>query len=343
MSKEAERGRQGDGATADDLAIVIPAWKRRHLHDALASIASQTDQRFRLYVCDDASPEDLREVLAQFAPAFGDRVVYHRFAANLGGKSLVGQWTRCIEMTREPWVWLFSDDDVMEPGCVAAFHAARHTTGERFDVYRFNSLIIDGEGRVVGLCPPHPENETWYDFTYHLLSGWRRPNQQELVFRRAVLHRIGGFRELPLAWFADFAFAIAAIEEKGARTIAGPHVHFRLGGDNISSTRGAAIDQQKQLANQQFVDWLLEFVESHDCGGFPGRGTLRALVRQTYLTGLDLPKRWVGLRQGARIVPFMRDRLGIPAHEAWIRIWYYNARTVWAWTAFRTRRLLRFG
>jgi hypothetical protein len=46
-------------------------------------------------------------------------------------------------MTREPWVWLFSDDDVIDEGCVAAFLGELQETEEDHDVYRFNTDYCD--------------------------------------------------------------------------------------------------------------------------------------------------------------------------------------------------------
>ncbi len=48
-------------------------------------------------------------------------LVYQRFNTNLGSKDLVAQWERCIAMSKDkPYIWLFSDDDVMEPNFVEA-------------------------------------------------------------------------------------------------------------------------------------------------------------------------------------------------------------------------------
>jgi hypothetical protein len=81
------------------LAIIIPAWKGRFLGKAVASIAAQTDRRFTLYVCDDASPDQIEAIAREAA---GDLpFVFHRFPENLGGSDLVSHWERCIALRKD--------------------------------------------------------------------------------------------------------------------------------------------------------------------------------------------------------------------------------------------------
>lgn len=105
----------------NSLAIVIPAYKSTFLAAALESIAAQTCKDFTLYVGDDCSPNPIGEIVDRYWDKIN--LVYKRFDTNLGGKDLVAQWERCIDMTQgEEWLWLFSDDDVMEEKCVEEFY-----------------------------------------------------------------------------------------------------------------------------------------------------------------------------------------------------------------------------
>ena len=99
------------------LAIIIPAYKATFLPAALDSIAEQTCKDFTLYIGDDCSPEPIGDIVEKYRDQIN--LVYQRFDTNLGGKDLVAQWERCIALSQgEPYIWLFSDDDVMEPNCV---------------------------------------------------------------------------------------------------------------------------------------------------------------------------------------------------------------------------------
>ena len=239
------------------LAIVIPAYRRQFLARAIESIARQTDRRFRVYVGDDGSPEALEGVIR--AAAGNCALTYQRFAENLGRRSLVQHWDRCIQLSSEPWVWLFSDDDVMEPDCVAAFYRTLDETSGGFDLYRFSTFIIGADDQVTAVCPTHPPIESALEFAYHRLRGERQSSVQELIFSRAAYDRVGGFLDLPCAWCSDDAGIVRFSEHTGIRTMAGPRVHFRVSGMNLTSTfRNVQVNRDKRRAVMAYLDWLLE-------------------------------------------------------------------------------------
>ena len=95
----------------DALAIIIPAYKPDYLAETLESLTKQTNKDFIVYIGDDASPYDLKSIVDEFSSKLN--IVYKRFEDNLGSKSLTKQWERCIELSNEDWVWLFSDEDLL--------------------------------------------------------------------------------------------------------------------------------------------------------------------------------------------------------------------------------------
>ena len=242
----------------DDLVIVIPAVKAAFFAAALQSVAAQTDQRFRLRVFDDASPEDLRGI---FQSVCGEmpNAVFHRFEENLGRRSLVGQWNRCVAQTREPWVWLFSDDDIAEPGCVAAFHRELARAAGPCDVYRFNTTIIDAQGRPGQTSRVHPYRESAVGFTRRWLRGECDCFAVEHVFSRQAFEREGGFVDFPLGWCSDIASWAAFAGPHPICTVEGPRVRWRLSDANISSLN--AVGQMAKIdAMFSYADWLEAFL-----------------------------------------------------------------------------------
>ena len=93
------------------LAIIIPAYKPRFLRETLDSIAKQNNHDFTVYIGDDASPYQLDTIVDHYKNRFD--IIYHRFEQNMGKKDLPGHWERCILLSEEEFIWLFSDDDLM--------------------------------------------------------------------------------------------------------------------------------------------------------------------------------------------------------------------------------------
>ena len=235
-----------------DLAIIIPAYKREFLGAALESIAAQTDRKFSVYVGNDNSPENLEEIVSAFSDRLNIR--YHRFAENAGGRSLVEQWNRSIRLSSEPWIWLFSDDDTMDAGCVEAWRrtAANDT---HHDLYRFQTRTIDKHGTITRWNPCHPEHESGLSFAYHRLMRTRFSFACEYIFTRAAFEREGGMIPFPLAWCSDDASWIAISSKTGIRTVTGPMVNWRHSGSNLSSA-GPATRAAKHAALLEYLAWL---------------------------------------------------------------------------------------
>ena len=251
MSEVLATGR--GAAQAHPLAVLIPTWSTRFLADTLASLAAQTDQRFTVYVGDDASPDDVRSLCSGFTDRLDLR--YQRFASNLGGHDLVAQWTRCVQWTSEPWVWMIGDDDMLEPGCVAAFHAARRQH-PGVTLFHFSVRRIDAAGKLLENEAVFPPVLSARQFLLGRLTFSLASYAPDYVFRRQTFDERGGFQRFPLAWCSDDATWATLAAPAGIRSVPGPRVSWRLSGSNISA-RSAANANAKIEAHLQFVEWLV--------------------------------------------------------------------------------------
>ena len=240
------------------LAVIVPAFKPDFLAKALASVLRQNDQRFALYVCDDASPADIQGIARSVLG--GRPYSYKRFADNLGGVSLPRHWNRCVAESSEPWVWLFADDDEMEPDCVAAFWREVERTRGGFDLYRFNSCCIDKASKVLSVNQPYPREESGREFLLARLRTTRASTAQELIFSRRAWTDLGGFPDFPLAWATDDAFIAELGRHKPIRLIDGPRILWRHSGSNITSVTSTSVLSRKILASQKFVAWAGRFL-----------------------------------------------------------------------------------
>lgn len=242
-----------------DLAIVIPAYKESFLNETLSSIALQTDKRFTLYIGDDCSPYNIKRIVDKYTNKV--RIVYHRFDNNLGGSDLVAQWERCIELTaNEEYIWLFSDDDVMEPRCVERFYEIIDNK-PKSELLHFDIQMIDefNSSQIVSL-PLFPCCLSAGDYLKKKLSGEIVSFVVEFIFSRTLHQKVHGFQKFDLAWGSDFVtwLKMAANTKNGIITIKGTDckVSWRKSTENISPKKSREIQMRKIYAlieNARFI------------------------------------------------------------------------------------------
>lgn len=216
------------------LAIVIPAYKPIFFEKTLQSIADQTCKNFTVYIGDDASTEDLYSIVNKFEGRFNFH--YKRFNENLGRRSLVKHWERCLAMLEdEEWVWLFSDDDLMCETCVDLFYDALNHTSSIYHLYRFQTAVINEKGKIISVHRL-PETTSAGRFLHRRLRYSHNSYAVEYIFNLQHFYAMGGFIDFPKAWCSDDATWYSLSQEKGIYTINQGIVKWRTSGENISGT-----------------------------------------------------------------------------------------------------------
>lgn len=182
------------------LAIVIPFYKIDFFEDTLASLVSQSNQNFNVYIGNDASPDDPESLIEKYNT--NKNFHYKRFDDNLGGKGkLSEQWERCIDLSKqnEEWIMILADDDYISSNFVEAFYdnlelaEANSALLLRFKLRRVsesNDLLVDLEQPVLHSAVDY----VWDDETHK-----RFISISENVFTRK-LYQEKKFRKYPLAW-----------------------------------------------------------------------------------------------------------------------------------------------
>ena len=134
-----------------DLAIILLAFRGAHLHRALSSLQLQRDKNFRVYVCDDASPDDIAGTVSEFEDRLD--LVYYRFAEHLGIAQQSAHLARCLEKTgSEGLICFFSDDSELTPDAVRRIRRAARNHPD-VPVFHLNTAYINetsertGEGK----------------------------------------------------------------------------------------------------------------------------------------------------------------------------------------------------
>jgi glycosyltransferase involved in cell wall biosynthesis len=244
------------------LAIVIPAFKGRFFKNALDALAQQTCTLFNLYIGDDASPDQLDKVVSTYKDKM--RITYTRFPENLGGKDLVKHWERCIKLTQdEEWIWLFSDDDVMDNTCVQNFYNFI-THHHDADLLHLNIDFINAKGLLSKKCNSFPKQLSVSEFFSKRIKFQLNSSVVEYIFRKSTYFQNNGFINNDMAWCADDATWIKFGREKGITTIPDSKVYWRISGDNISSVNhDKKVVFRKVNANISHVKWTLNYFHKH--------------------------------------------------------------------------------
>lgn len=230
------------------ISIVIPYYKSAFFETTLQSLAAQTCRDFKVYIGDDASPEDPTILLELFQGRFD--FIYHRFENNLGSYSLVKQWERCISLVNEEeWVMILGDDDVLSKNAVEAFYSNLEEA-RSFDVIRFANCIIDEAGEVKSNVYYRPQKESSVDFLFKK----SRTSLSEYVFKKKQIIEIG-FKDFPLAWCSDI---LAVLEFSNFNTVYSINealVYIRVSELSISGSNDNI--KLKHLASEKFSSYVI--------------------------------------------------------------------------------------
>lgn len=232
------------------LAIVIPFYKLTFFEETLRSLATQMDKRFKVYIGDDASPEDPSDLLEKYQGQFD--FVYHRFGSNLGGTSLVKQWERCIaKIENENWIMILGDDDCLESNVVASWYQHYDEFYKKSNVIRFASKSVNMKlNAIISDSFTHPLWEKATDSYFRRFKGISRSTLSEYVFSKASYLKYG-FHDFPLAWHSDDAAWLDFSDNKPIYSINDSNVLVRF--SEISISGNNENQNLKDIASVDFI------------------------------------------------------------------------------------------
>ena len=238
-----------------DLAIVIPYYKINFFKETLDSLAHQTNKNFKVYIGNDASPNNPSELLLKYKNDFDFE--YFEFQENLGSKSLVNQWHRCVDLAKEEeWLMILCDDDTLSENYIEAFYKnLNEITTSNVKVIRYASQVIDENNNSLSVVINHPKIENAVDFLFRKLKGGTRSTLSEYIFKQKNVLEIK-FKNLPLAWYSDLLGVLEFSHFGNIYTINEALLKFRLSGINITSKTDDHI--LKNEATFQFYYYLLD-------------------------------------------------------------------------------------
>lgn len=246
-------------------SILIPAYKKPFLKDAIYSCLKQAVKDLEVVIIDDCSPEDLGAIVSGFDD---ERIRYYRNESNIGALNVVDNWNKCLSLCTGEYVICMGDDDKLLPNCLEEYMQLI----ERYpslDVYHARTATIDEQGTYIDIVPSRCEYENLLEFMRHRLEGW---NQfiGDFCYRTSVLKEMGGFYKKPLAWGSDDITAFKMIGNKGIANTQEITFLYRCNSRSISS---ASFTDTKLLANVETFRWIGSFLDGFKCSTIEERLT----------------------------------------------------------------------
>jgi hypothetical protein len=237
------------------LAIIIPYYKLTFFVATLESLANQTDKRFKVYIGDDASPEEPLVVLEKYNGQFD--FVYHRFKENLGGVSLVKQWERCIDLSREEeWIMILGDDDYLSKNVVAEFYDNYNLFLKNCNVLRYSTRIIYQNNDKLSELYTNPLFETGIHYISRKIKGKTRGSLSEFVFKKNefLKHK---FTNYPSAFYSDDKIVLDLTKAKNIFSTNTAVVFVRISSESLSG-KAEIHKNDLFLARFEFFEYLIK-------------------------------------------------------------------------------------
>ncbi|HAK80314.1 MAG TPA: glycosyl transferase, partial [Runella sp.] len=95
------------------VSVIVPTFNRAtYLKVAIESILKQKYKNLEIIITDNASTDNTIEIVEAFND---ERIIYYRNPENIG---IARNHNKALELCTGEYIQLFSDDDIMLPGCI---------------------------------------------------------------------------------------------------------------------------------------------------------------------------------------------------------------------------------
>lgn len=236
-------------------SILIPAYKKRYLKEAIESCLNQTYSNFEIIIINDASPENLDEVVADFSD---NRIKYYRNEINCGAIDVVDNWNKCLGYSTGDYVLCMGDDDRLLPDCLKEY-LGLICKYPGLGLYHGWTELIDQNSDFYDIQPPRPE----YEDVFSLI--WNRWNNRELqfigdfLFDADLLKKNNGFYYLPLAWGSDDISAVIAACKSGVANTQKIVFQYRVNPYTITNSGNYDVKVDAILRERE---WYIRFLSN---------------------------------------------------------------------------------
>lgn len=240
------------------ISITVPAYKAQYLAECIDSILAQTYSNFELVIVNDASPQNLDEIVGRY---HDDRIRYFKNEKNCGALHVVDNWNKCLAYAKGDYVICMGDDDKLLPNCLEEYARLIEKYPD-LNLYHALTEIIDEHSQFMRMQEMRPEREGLFSMIFGRLSGARMQYIGDWMIRTDFLRSIGGYVDYPFAWGSDDMTAYLAAQGKGVANAQVPMFEYRESSVTISQSGNY---DMKYESMTKLLSAIKTLVDDKDC------------------------------------------------------------------------------
>ena len=210
--------------------IVISTYNRaNYLGLAITSVLGQNNVNYNLYILDNCSTDNTKEVVESFV---GQKLTYIKNDRNLG---MVGNWNKALLTGNSEYVHIFHDDDLLEPDFIDNVYAV--ITDNSDCVFIHSAVnIIDEQGVILKtkIEPYDVVTDGQKFFIDYLRKGQSIFCPSVVINRSRLPHGIEFSDKFPFT--ADFNFWVRISRYGSVGYVSSPSLNYRMHEQSTSSS-----------------------------------------------------------------------------------------------------------
>ena len=231
------------------VTIAIPAYKGKWLAEAIESALNQDYKNIELIIVDDHSPYNLGRIVNPYLK--DKRVRYYYNEKNLGKKSIVYNWNRCLDLAKGDYFVLLCDDDVLLPNFVCTLLQLANKYPNCF-VFHGRRDVFDESTGIIREEEAWPEYEDFESFMKLELKSQRTHTITEFLCRTSLLKTIK-YEIFPVGYFSDNATILKLAKIGGISSSQKTCCVFRKSNEHITGNK--KYEYEKAKAAIQYFTW----------------------------------------------------------------------------------------
>lgn len=237
-------------ADAPRVTVIVTSYNQADLvGQALDSVAAQTESDLELVVTDDGSADDSQGTIEAWLAQHDVQGTLVAADRNVG---LPAMLNRALPLIRGEYVVVLNGDDWMEPDRLAVQAAALDVAPDAVGLVYSDLRVVDADGVPTGdIFPPSSVERREGDVFLHIIQH-PMIGMPSVMFRRAVLDRIGPWDESLVADDFDFLLRVAAAGYE-FRYVPAVIVNYRQVEESLTSVRGAELAEGRIRALQKLL------------------------------------------------------------------------------------------